>query len=253
MIVAAAAALALATPSREVLVRRWMNANPVNTLARLNSGPRVSPSATVPDLRALAQREFAVAGRYRLSKAPPPHQSLWSRFWSWIGDRLQAFWRTLFGRAHVGARAAANIGDALLVVLGVVLLYVLVRLLGSVQLARSQSRLRSEALDERPSPVALYNLARAAANAGDYGTAALLLFAATVALLDNKGAVELTSSSTVGDLRRALRGRDAMLVPPFDAVAAPFVQRLYAERIVDAPQWQRALAAFDQLSTSASR
>ncbi len=229
-----------------------MKANPVNTLVRLNSGPRVVPSATVPDLRALAQRELAVRGRYQLAKMPPPHQSLWSRFWNWIGDRLQQLWRTLFGRAHVGPRAAANIGDALLVVLGAILLYALVRLLGSVQFARSASRLRSEPLDERPSPLALYNLARAAANAGDYGAAALLLFAATVALLDGKGAVELSSSSTVGDLRRALRRRDAALVAPFDAVAAPFVQRLYAERAVDAPQWQNALTAFDQLSASAS-
>jgi hypothetical protein len=252
VIVAAAAVLALATPSRDVLVQRWMNANPVNTLVRLNSGPPAVPSAAVPDLRALAQREFAVAGRYQLAKAPPPHASLWSRFWSWIGDRLEQLWRTLFGRAHVGPRTAANIGDALLVVLVVIVLYVLVRLLGSVQLARSRSLLRSEPLDERPSPLALYNLALAAANAGDYGAAALLLFAATVALLDGKGAVELTSSSTVGDLRRALRKRDPALVDPFDAVAAPFVQCLYAERSIDAPQWQHALTAFDRLEAEGS-
>jgi hypothetical protein len=83
---------------------------------------------------------------------------------------------------------------------------------------------------------------------GEYGTAALLLFGATVALLDGRGAVAASRSATVGDLRRELRARDAPLVAAFDAVAAPFVEKAYAERRVDEPQWHRARDAFVVLS-----
>lgn len=251
MILAAAASIALALPSRDALVGRWQRANPAHTLARLDSVPPAARGTVgVPDLQRLASHELAIPGRYQLAHAPPPHESLWTRIWNWIANRWERLWRALFGRAHVGPKAAANIGDVLLAVIGLVLLYVIIRLLGSLQFSRSSSRVEIEALDERPSPRALYNLARRAANDGDYGTAALLLFAATVALLDRRGAVELKSSSTVGDLRRSLRKRDTAMLPPFDAVAAPFVQRLYAERPIDEPQWQRALSAYESLATT---
>jgi hypothetical protein len=45
-----------------------------------------------------------------------------------------------------------------------------------------------------------------------------------------------------------LRAHDAPLIAAFDAVAAPFVQKAYAERSVDEPQWHRARDAFVILS-----
>jgi hypothetical protein len=71
-----------------------------------------------------------------------------------------------------------------------------------------------------------------------------LLFAATVVALDLRGVVTEDPSATVGDLRRALRSRQTELVPPFDAVAAPFVASAYAERAVEPADWERAHAAF---------
>jgi hypothetical protein len=65
-----------------------------------------------------------------------------------------------------------------------------------------------------------------------------------LALLDRRGAANLSSSATVGDLRRDLRARHREMLAPFDAVAATFVQRAYAERAIDEPQWERARAAF---------
>ena len=109
---------------------------------------------------------------------------------------------------------------------------VVVRLLRNLQVDRSQSSPRPAPLEEPPAPRALYKQACNAAGRGDYGTAALLLFAAMIALLDRQGAVDATASATVGDLRRELRAGNARLVAPFDAVAAPFVQEAYAERAV---------------------
>ena len=255
MIVAATLMLAFATPSREALIERWLQANPAHSLARLNAAPRALAGAgpAVADLHALVQRELAVPGRYRLSKPPSSvaGESWWMRAWDWIAARWQRFWEALFGHAHVGRAAAADIGDMLLVVVGFLLLYIVVRLVMGWQLARSRARARTSPLEDLPSPLALYNRACATAARGDYGSAALLLFAATVALLDRQGAVDATSSATVGDLRRSLRARNVSLLAPFDAVASAFVQRAYAERPVEASHWQRALAAFDSLAGQA--
>lgn len=256
MIVAAGLVLALATPSREMLIARWLHANPAHSLARLGSGPRALASAApaVADLHALVQRELAVAGRYRLSKpqSSVAGESWWMRAWDWIADRWHRFWEALFGHARVGRAAAADIGNVLLVAVGLFLLYIVVRLAMGWQFARSQSRVRTSPLEDPPSPLALYNRARATAARGDYGSAALLLFAATVALLDRQGAVDATSSATVGDLRRSLRAHNVSLLAPFDAVASAFVQRAYAERAVEASHWERAVNAFDTLSANVS-
>jgi hypothetical protein len=250
VIVAAAASLALAAPSREALIERWLRANRTHSLARLKSVPRAAPQVTaLPDLRALAQRELAVRGRYQLStRTVASAEPWWLRVWDWLAERLQRLWDALFSRVHVGRQTAASIGDVLLVLVGLLFVYVVVRLLMNLQFARSAARLESAPLVQAPSPRALYQQACDAANRGDYGNAALLLFAATVALLDRQGAVEAAGSTTVGDFRRALRTHDAALVPSFDAIAAPFVQRAYAERAVGEPQWQTARSAFEALS-----
>ncbi len=252
MIVAAALTVALAAPSREALIGRWLEANSSHTIAHLDAGPRsVSKPAAPPDLQALALRELSVPGRYRIANPPSPPvagEAWWMRAWDWIAERWHRFWQVLFGRAHVGRGTAADIGDILLVLIGLLFLYVVIRVVAAVQLERSASRAQSAPLAEPPSPRSLYKRACAAASRGDYGAAALLLFAATVALLDRQGAVDAASSATVGDLRRRLRVHRTALVAPFDAIAEPFVQRAYAERAIDESQWERARAAFDSLS-----
>jgi hypothetical protein len=254
VIAAVAVTLALVAPSREALIERWLTANRTHTAARLKSGPRRATGphivAPPPDLRALAQRELSITGRYQLAITNPTAapEPWWMTVWNWMADRWKKFWNAIFGRVHVGKAEAASIGDLLLVAVALLLIFVIVRLLWNLQLARSASRVGSEPLTEPPTPRALYRQACNAATRGDYGTAALLLFAATVALLDRRGAVDATSSSTVGDMRRELRARNTGMVAPFDEVATPFVQTAYAERAVDEPQWHRARAAYDTLS-----
>jgi hypothetical protein len=248
VIVAVAAAVALATPSRATLIDRWLHANPAHSRARLELvPPSASPAHAVPpNLSVLAQRELGRARRYQLaeSSAPPAAQSWWEQLLDWLGDRWNRFWQALFARAHVGKEQAAGLSDLLLVVVGLVFIFVALRLMSNLQVERSAPRFGGEPLGEPPNPRSLYKRACSAASRGDYGGAVLLLFAATVALLDRRGAVESTGSATVGDLRRELRSHDAALIGPFDAVAGPFVERAYAERAIGEPQWNRARDAF---------
>jgi hypothetical protein len=231
--------------AREAAVERWLAANRAHTIAHLNSAPPAKNGAA-PDLLDLVQRELSAPGRYRIAKPvlPPPAKPWWLQLWDWLSDRWQQFWNGLFGHAHIGKAQAASIGDVLLVVIGLVFVFVLFRLLRDMQFARRSRPTQFEPLVEPPSPRALYRDACDAAARGDYGTAALLLFAAMVLFLDRRHAVALTSSATVGDLRRSLRAANGALVAPFDAVAAPFVQRAYAERPVSESQWNTARQAF---------
>jgi hypothetical protein len=249
-VIAAVAAAALATPSREALVLHWLHSNRAHSVASLHS-PRNGPQPP-PNLQALAQRELTSQGRYNLTetRVAPVRESLWKRFLRWLGEGWERLWRSLSKRVHFSERTANSIGWMLLAVVAFGLLWVAVRLLVNLQVARSRKRSDAQPLEARLDPQALYQEAREAANRREYGRAALLLFAATVALLDLRGTVCADCSSTVGDLRRELRSNDASLVALFDAVAAPFVQTAYAERAVDASQWERAERGYSRLSES---
>lgn len=231
--------------SREALVARWLHANPKHSVASLDSHAPVG--APAPNLQALVQHELAT-GHYRLNEfvAPPPPESWWEQVLDWIRDRWDDLWKALSARVHVSPAGASAIGDVILVVVAVVLVLVALRLFYGLQISRAAKRAAAQPLEPPPDPDALFRQACDAASRGEYGAAALLLFAATIALLDGR-AIDVERSSTVGDLRRKLRGTDASLVKPFDEIATPFVRKAYAERAVDEPQWQRARQAFGLL------
>jgi hypothetical protein len=245
MIFAVAAAAALATPSREALAARWLRANPAHAASSLHSRPR--RSIAPPNLRVLLQRELAVAGRYQLGEpaaARSENQPWLLRALLWLRERWLQFWRALFARVRVGERAKVGLGDGLLLLVGVILLLVAARVLRDLHLGGTAARFASEPIDRPATADSLYRAACNAANLGGYGSAVLLLFAATIALLERCGAVEANRSATVGELRRDLRARNVALVACFDAVAAPFVQIAYADRPVGAPGWELARDAF---------
>lgn len=217
------------------------------TLARMRAA---APAASAPDLRAAVARQLAAPGRYDLaprvvrSAAPSP----WERFWSWIGDQWSRLWNATGARIHLGRTGGGIVGFALLaLVLGVVL-WALVRMLASVQIERERRRGVSQALAAGRSARALYLQACAAAAEGDYARAARILFVAAVTALDLRGTMRDDASATVGELRGALRLRDGALVSPFEAVAAPFVVAAYAERPVEAHEWERARDAYRDLT-----
>ena len=245
MIAVVFAAASLAPPSREALIERWLRADRSHRAALLVAR-HVPAASKPPNLQALARRELSVPGRYRLTapRAPAEPVPWWKRLTRWIGERWNELWRQIAARAHVSERTATAIGYAVLALVGLALLLVLLRLFREVQRSRWARRSRPQPLEAAPDPEALYREACDCANRGDYGDAALRLFAAAVAALTGRGAVATTRSATVGDLRAALRRKRAALVPAFDAVAAPFVQTAYAERPIDASQWQLAASAF---------
>ncbi|MBV8198799.1 MAG: hypothetical protein JO263_11725 [Candidatus Eremiobacteraeota bacterium] len=248
MIVAVVAAATLIPPSREALIERWLHANPRHRVEWLASPP-ARPAPKTIDLRALAQRELSIDGRYNLTtaqaKAPEPW---WRQALKWIADWWNNLWRSIAKRAHIAPRTANDLGYVVLALVGLTLLVVGVRLARNIRLSRSERGAQGEPLAASPDPQALYEQARDFANRGEYGNAALRLFAAAVALLTRRGAVVADPSATVGDLRAALRRKHATFVPAFDAVAAPFVQTAYAERPIDASQWHRAADAFTLLN-----
>ena len=135
------------------------------------------------------------------------------------------------------------IGDILIGFAVLALVFAVIRLLAEFQIDRRRAA-AVEALNPARDARKLYERATAAALRGDLTAASRLLFAAAVVALDLRGVVAEDPSATVGDLRRALRSRQNELVPPFDAVAAPFVASTYAERAVEAADWERAHAAF---------
>lgn len=249
MILVAAATIGLAMPSREALVHRWLAADNAHSIAKLDSTP-AARTVAVPDLRELTQHELNAPGRYQIAKPalPSAAEPWWLRAWRWFTDRWERFWNSVFGRAHVGKTQAAGIGDGLLVLVALVFAFALIRLRRDLQFARRSAAAQIEPLAETPAPRALYDSACDAAARGEYGRAVLLLFAALVLLLDRRRAVAVTGSTTVGDLRRALRARNAGLVAPFDAVAAPFVQRAYAERPISELQWIAAREAYEGIT-----
>jgi hypothetical protein len=252
VICAVVAAIGLVTPSREVLIERWLAGNPAHASIRLESrGAAAAPSF---DLRALAERELNTPFRYQLTGPPGTvtEEPLWVRALQWLGDRWQEISRRLFGRIHVSSSQAAGIGVALLIVIGLGLALVAVLLARAVMRTRSPASVASAPMESPADPQAWYREACDAASRGDYGGASLLLFAATVALLAQRSTISVRRSATVGDLRRDLRAENAKLVPSFDTVAGAFVERAYAEREVDEPRWRRAREAFDALRLALS-
>ncbi len=246
---------------RDDLVARWVAAND-GQIAKIADAKKRAAAATsfakvrgrldertasplLPDFTAAVQRELATPGRYQLSMkvAPPPQPTLWEQLWQWVGDRLRDIWNALSNRVHIGPSGAVAIGDVLIGLAVLVLVFVVIRLLAEFQIDRRRAA-AVEALGAPRDARLLYERATAAARNGDFSAASRLLFAATVVALDLRGMVTEDPSATVGDLRRALRSQRTELVPPFDAVAAPFVASTYAERAIEPADWDRAHAAF---------
>jgi hypothetical protein len=208
------------------------------------------------DLSALAQRELTAPGRYQLRAArvtPAGGEPWWLRAWSWLRGRWLQLWQAVFARVHFERRTTIAIGDGLLVLVSLVVVVVALRLLRELQIAQSAPRAQGEAIVRAPDAQAIYRRACDAARRGDYGVASLLLFAATIALLSRRGVIGGDRCATVGDLRRELGANEASLMPPFDAVATPFVARAYAERVVTRREWECARDAFESMLPEAAR
>jgi hypothetical protein len=245
--IAAAALIAVvltnSSAEREALTARWTQASrqtvPADRRLRVGAAPS---KTTLAPLRDMARRELSVPGRYTLTveARQPPAPTWWDRFVGWARDRWNAVWRALFGRLRISANAVTVAGDVVIAVLVFIVAAAAVRLIALF--GRRRSVVDVHPLVPKADAAQLYAAAAQRADRGEYAIAARLLFRATLALLDVRGTVRDDASATVGDIRRRLPERE--IVPAFDAVAAAFVAGTYAERPLDAAQWQRARDAY---------
>lgn len=242
MIPAAAVLAVVLTTSteRDALTSRWTHAShaSVPRNRKLSEGAAPSQDALAP-LHALAAAELSVPGRYhlRVATAAPPGKTWWQRLWEWLGEQWNALVQALFGRVRVNKTAAAIVADAVIALLVLAVVAAAIRIV--VVYGRRSSRAASvRALSPAADAATLYAMAAELAERGEYAAAAQLLFRATLTLLDVRGTLRDDASATVGEIRRSLPERE--LVRAFDAVAAVFVAGTYAERPLDAAQWERA-------------
>jgi hypothetical protein len=235
------------TLAREALIARWTAASHQPARLLESSTPVASPPA---NLRALAERELTAPGRYHLTigVTRSPETPFWLRVWTWAYDRWNDLWRATLGRAHLGRAGAVVIGDVLIALVLLVVVVVAVRLLMSLAVERRAGAASAQPLDSVVDAPTLYARACERAGRGEYAAASRLLFAATISALSHRGLVRDDRSATVGDFRRALRRDDGSLLPSFDSVSSAFVTSTYAERPVDAPQWEHARLAYLSLA-----
>ncbi len=154
------------------------------------------------------------------------------RFWDWVMQPLR----------HVaGGRTIANaIGIVVLIAIAILVVFAIVRFVrrrGSARRPRRSAQIATLAA-ERDSR-ALLDAARAAAAAGRYREAAVLLWSSALRALDERGRVRYDAARSPGEWRRAVQD------PDFDRLARDAVLALFAERDVDAALVARMRAAYD--------
>ena len=155
------------------------------------------------------------------------------RFWNWV---MQPF-RHLSG----GGAVATIVGIVVVLVVVGLALVVLARLADRVLERRAARRsAAASSLGAVRDARALRDDALAAAGAGRYREAAVLLWASALRALDERGRVRFDPSRSPSEWRRAVGD------PAFDALARDAVVALFGDRNVDAAFVERMRAAYDR-------
>ncbi|MBV9269537.1 MAG: DUF4129 domain-containing protein [Candidatus Eremiobacteraeota bacterium] len=183
-------------------------------------------------------------------KAPKHTPSLLERAWDWLRTIWQHLIDNVARQVHVSTGATNAIGEILLAVLVVFILAVVARLLFS--LSRDVPGAQITVLDAAGSRTAaeLFAEANDLAAHGAYAKAAATLYRAALALLNERGIVNESVSSTVGDVSRALRKANRSAYGVFSPIAAHFNDAAYAERPLDADAWNDASTSYRRLAES---
>ena len=147
-----------------------------------------------------ARRELDTPLRYRLAgPQSAPDQHWWAPLARWLSDRWNELLQALAHNVRIGAGSRVAIGDVLLVIVGAVLAFLVVRLLSSLVTVSERGEAAYSSLASRKNAHDLLLEATAAADRGDYARAIRLLFVSSVALLDLRGVLRDDESSTVGE------------------------------------------------------
>jgi hypothetical protein len=202
------------------------------------------------DLHSLAVRELA-SPEYRIVAPPASSQQLsWlERIASWAGKFWQYVVQSVFGRAHAG-HAPAAVGDVLLVLAVLGVIFFGLRLLATITIDRRRAA-ASERLEDPVSAAEWYRRALATAAAGDLTNASRCTLAAAVTALAERGAIEPAAGATIGELQRALAVRAPQYARPFSTIARAFAAGVYAERPLEPVEFDRAIGAYRAIAGEA--
>jgi len=172
----------------------------------------------------------------------------WTRFWTWFWSKVAS----LFGHGGSAPPGVVDaIGDILLIAAAGLVIYFVVRLLMSlVRDAPAEDHVAARAIERKTAARDWYDRAVTAASQGRFGAAVVLLFRATLAILDLRGVVHDDPSHTVNESRAELLRSAPQFAPGFNAVARTFTAALYAEDPVSSAQWEEARGAYDALHTA---
>ena len=225
----------------------------------MHAWPHGDPDAVVRGILATAPYRHAPA--ISRDKPKPTWQEL---FGQWFHDTIwEPFWHTFrdpIGHALSGISGVSGvIGYVVVGFACLVLAFAIYRL--AIALGRpattggSASSSAGRLLLADLSSAQLRARAAEAARAGDFGRAIAALFAASLAMLDERGIVAFDRTRTPGEYRLLVRRASPRAAQPFGELSGGFVRAAYAENVMTADDYadaERALADFDPAATTAT-
>ncbi|MBC5809586.1 MAG: DUF4129 domain-containing protein [Candidatus Eremiobacteraeota bacterium] len=206
--------------------------------------PNGDPDAVVKSI--LRDRAYHAAPVTNAHERLSVWAAIFERIWEWLKPLRVWFDRLLHGAGTGGALLAYAIALAVGVLL-VWLAYRIVRSFFVREKRRAGALSGGGALAERD-PAAWRAIASQAAAAGDFARAISALFAAALAVLDERNIVPFDPARTPGEYRRAVARARATLAKDFDRLAAAFVRATFAPAPVGPADYDdaaRAFAAFE--------
>jgi hypothetical protein len=228
----------------------------------MGAWPHGDPDAVVRGILATAPYRHAPAV---VAARSAPKKSAWEVFGDWFHDHVWApFWSHFHNPIGHALNGLVNVSTP--IGYGVVVLACLVLAFGIYRLAMALGRpeARSDSLRALPglalgreaSSAQLRARAAEAARSGDYARAIAALFAAALALLDERAVVAFDATRTPGEYGRLVRRANPGAAQPFGELSNRFVSAAYAERITTADDYahaERAYAQFDPVAPGAAR
>jgi len=208
----------------------------------LSRWPHGDPNAVVKEV--LSQSAY----RTKPTHSDSPVLSFWSQLWEWVGNIVRPFFSWLDHVLGSGGGTAQVIALAIGVVTIAVLAFLIYRVvLAFVKPVVGRRHAAEHPLVERLDAAAWQALAAERAARGDYARAIAALFAATLALLDERALVPFDASRTPGEYRRLVRRASEAIATPFDVLADRFVRAAFAAEAPQRGDCEDAFAAFGAL------
>ena len=191
---------------------------------------------------------------YAVAHAAPPAQQKQS----WLDillKRLAELWSKFLGRAAASGSSSVALGDIIAIIAvaaaAAALIYLIVRVAQTLVARRSRRRGEEQIGTEIAAPGdpdLSYAAARRAASEGSYGRAVVLLFQASLVVLDRSGRVAYDPARTAGEYRRAVRLTAARASSPFDELARAFTDVAYADKDATEREWMSADASYSRFT-----